>query len=191
MGKSLIFYESSIIYSPRKEPNIFTVVGDIAVIDLRGNSGQLIAQTITNKGLLPYLLKRKWCFDGHGYAISQYPCFIQMHRLIKETNLEVDHINGNSLDNRVENLRVVTHQQNVWNIRKIPKNKSGYRGVSYLSRKRKWQATICHKGKTVFLGYFDDKESAARAYDLKAISLRGEFAILNFPNNHQGGYLHG
>ena len=55
-----------------------------------------------------------------------------------------------------------------------------YRGVSFSKRYRKWLAKIMHKGKTFFLGFFDSEILAAKMYDLAAISLKSEKAILNF-----------
>lgn len=79
-------------------------------------------------------------------------------------SLDVDHINGNSLDNRRSiNLRSVTHLENTQNRPFLNKNnKSGYRGVSRRSDGKKWSATIGVKGKTEFLGYYDDVHEAGR-----------------------------
>lgn len=90
--------------------------------------------------------------------------------------LEVDHINHDSLDNRRCNLRVVTHQQNATNRRRFRNNSSGFKGVSKLNGK--WAARIV-------LGSFDSPEDAARSYDKAALELHGEFACLNFPEEHE------
>lgn len=105
---------------------------------------------------------------------------IYLHRLIANARRGeiVDHINGNGLDNRRENLRIATAQLNSVNRRSYTPS-SGYRGV--VARGNRWQASISIKRRFKSLGYFGDAESAARAYDAAAIAEFGEFAVLNFP----------
>tara|TARA_R110002096_G_scaffold299914_1_gene494671 strand:- start:184 stop:747 length:564 start_codon:yes stop_codon:yes gene_type:complete len=116
---------------------------------------------------------------------------IRMHREITNApkGKMVDHINGNPLDNRKENLRVCTNQENLRNRGKSKNNKSGYKGVSYRKKakdminehSKPWWAFIAGNGKGGYLGVYKTKEEAARVYDKKAIELFGEFAVLNFP----------
>lgn len=94
----------------------------------------------------------------------------------------VDHKNGNALDNRKENLRVATKQQNNANRGLLINNKSGYKGVSWRQLSKRWCAFISVNNKSKFLGSFKIKEEAARAYDKAAKEHYGEFAILNFPD---------
>jgi hypothetical protein len=80
-------------------------------------------------------------------------------------------------------LRLATPSHNSCNSRRDKsKTYSRYRGVSFSKRKGKWFATIRHNGKKIWLGYFDDELSAARAYDEAAKKHHGEFARLNFAN---------
>jgi len=110
---------------------------------------------------------------------------IALHREITNApkGMVVDHINGDSLDNRKENLRVCTHQENQMNRRINKDNTSGYKGVYYDAKNKKnsWYAKIMFNYKLIHIGYYKTKEEAARAYDQKAIELFGEFAQLNFP----------
>lgn len=76
---------------------------------------------------------------------------------------EIDHINGNSLDNRICNLRDVTRSQNNKNLGIGKKNKSGKVGVSFLKKRKKWIADISVNSKNKRLGYFDNKEDAIKA----------------------------
>lgn len=103
-----------------------------------------------------------------------------MHRVINKTpdNMIVDHINGNGLDNRKENLRNCTFEQNQWN---VPKSKRGavkYKGVSmnYMGR---FQVVVSVKNRSVYLGIFKTEEDAAEAYDEYVTKHRGEFALTN------------
>ena len=95
----------------------------------------------------------------------------------------VDHKNGDALDNRRGNLRVCTHFQNFWNrpAANIPTKTSKYKGVHKIASptRKRWCAQICAKGKRFTLGTFLTAEDAAYAYNLKAIELFGEFAVLN------------
>ena len=103
--------------------------------------------------------------------------------------MQVDHINGNTLDNRKENLRLCTNQQNAMHRGKTKNNKSGYKGVRYMKKKKgminehskPWQAQIYLNQKQIYLGCYKTPEEAARAYDKKAIELFGEYATLIFP----------
>ena len=90
------------------------------------------------------------------------------HRIIISvpSNMQIDHINRNKLDNRKCNLRVVTRRENIHNVCLLQSNnKSGFRGVSWFKLMRKWRATINVGGKQKALGYFDDPAEAAVAYD--------------------------
>ncbi|HWG89553.1 MAG TPA: HNH endonuclease [Candidatus Thermoplasmatota archaeon] len=110
-----------------------------------------------------------------------------MHRFLVQPSpgLMVDHINGDGLDNRRENLRVVTHAENMRNRKRPRNNKSGYKGVMYLPDPRShvspWKAKITYNKKIYYLGTYATAEEAARAYDRAARDLHGEHARLNFP----------
>jgi hypothetical protein len=97
-----------------------------------------------------------------------------LHRFLLEApgGLQVDHINGDGLDNRRSNLRLATRSQNQAN-RKL--GKRGMKGVGWHTEKRKWRAYIS----TRHIGYFDDLGDALAAYDLAAVKLFGEYAQLN------------
>ena len=76
---------------------------------------------------------------------------------------QIDHINHNRSDNRLDNLRVVTNQQNTYNQKKRKTNASGFTGVGWHKRICKWQAQIQADGKKVCLGYFENIEAAVAA----------------------------
>jgi hypothetical protein len=106
-----------------------------------------------------------------------------IHRLILDApkGTQVDHINGNGLDNRRCNLRIATHGQNQMNRRKqLKKSTSKYKGVSLNKKDGKWFAEIDYNGIHYHIGSFIDEVDAAKAYDEKARELFGEFARPNF-----------
>ncbi len=84
---------------------------------------------------------------------------------------ELDHINGNPSDNRLENLRVVTHQENGRNQKLYCSNTSGVVGVSWHKRDETWRAEIKVDGKKIHLGYFDSFDDAVAARAAAEIEL--------------------
>lgn len=109
---------------------------------------------------------------------------IFMHRIILNTppKYQTDHINGNGLDNRKENLRVATHSQNKCNAGKYQNNTSGFKGVSWRKDRKRWLAYIRLGTQRIHIGYFKDKLKAASAYNKGATKCHGEFARLNQVN---------
>lgn len=108
---------------------------------------------------------------------------IQMHRMILQppSGIDVDHINGDGLDNRRSNLRLATGSDNNANRIRLLTNTSGRRGVTWHRQAKRWQAGITRYRKRIHLGLFTDLDAAARAYDTAARALFGEFARPNFP----------
>lgn len=93
---------------------------------------------------------------------------------------EVDHIDGNKLNNTRGNLRIASNAENKMNRDKQSNNTSGYKGVSFHKKYKKWRAIIGIQGKSIHLGYFSDAVEAAKAYDDSARKYHGEFARTNF-----------
>lgn len=108
---------------------------------------------------------------------------VYMHRLVLGINrgdrMVADHINGNSLDNRRENLRACSTAENNRNVARRARNTSGYKGVYWHKREEKWRAGIHFLGQSIHLGYFSEKTRAALAYNDAAKQYHGEFARLN------------
>jgi hypothetical protein len=108
-----------------------------------------------------------------------------LHRLIMTCppGMVIDHIDGNKLNNKRNNLRVCTRQQNTFNSKRNAKNNSGYKGV-YLHKqpggRSLWRARIKINYKTIHLGLFEDPRDAGLAYDVAAIKYFGVFARPNF-----------
>lgn len=91
----------------------------------------------------------------------------------------VDHINGNKLDNRPENLRCATNAQNIANSKSRDGSSSKYLGVCWSKNHNKWISSITTNYKTKHLGIFIDEIDAAIAYNKAAVIAHGEFARLN------------
>lgn len=89
---------------------------------------------------------------------------------------QIDHIDGNKLNNAVANLREATHAENQQNCGLRSTNASGFKGVSWDAVMNKWVAQITFNGKKQYLGGFDDPADAAKAYADAATRFHGEFA---------------
>jgi hypothetical protein len=138
----------------------------------------------------PSISEHRWYAlnSGRGYyAARDTPRprrTILMHReIVRPENRLVDHINGDTLDNRRSNLRGATRAQNGHNMGLVATNTSGYIGVSWHKAGRKWETRIKTDGVQLFLGLYDTAIEAAYAHDAAAIALHGEFARLNFPQD--------
>ena len=129
----------------------------------------------------------KWCLNHahgkdyakRGYYFAGKQSTIKMHRFIMDAppNSEVDHVNGNGLDNRRENLRICDHKQSSANQSTPKNNKTGFKGVCPVGTG--WSANIADD----YLGVYDTAETAAKAYDTRARAIYGEYAKCNFPDS--------
>src|ERR671923_1500933 len=127
-----------------------------------------------------WLNQWKWSIGSNRYAyrINEQNRGIYMHRLITNApnGMQVDHINGNKLDNRRENLRVCTKHENMRNRGKQKNNTSGYKGVSWREKSKRYGAFIKIDGKYKMIGEYKTAEDAARAYNEFAKKYHGKFA---------------
>ena len=128
----------------------------------------------------------KWFYSSRGYAVrhifkDEKRTLLYLHRFIINTpdGQQTDHINGNKLDNRRSNLRICTQTENNRN-RKIGKNSStGFKGVSWDKKIKRFVAYTKLNKKPIFLGTYFTAEDAARAYDRFAKEHFGEYARFN------------
>jgi hypothetical protein len=131
-------------------------------------------------GNLYYAIRNVWIKKEKRYTR------IYLHRYLldlTDPTAIVDHINGNTLDNRSINLRICNYSQNTQNSKRRSTNTSGYKGVSFKKDIKKWEAYICPNYKKRNLGWFDTKEEAAKAYNEAASEYYGQFAKLNEVKN--------
>lgn len=137
--------------------------------------------------------------DGHNWSALKHPnrhtCYamrrgsaagekfrnVQMHRILMgfPEGFQVDHIDGNGLNNRRSNLRLATHSENQRNSKTPKSNTSGIKGVSWAANVNKWKATISFDNKQKHLGFFSEKADAAKAYADAAQRIHGTFARLD------------
>lgn len=112
------------------------------------------------------------------YRLRESRSIETIHRRIIQPphGLLIDHINGDTFDNRRSNLRVCTTAENLRN-RRVIRSSTGFKGVSKSGKS--YAARICLDYKDIFLGNYRTAEEAAAAYDLAAIKYFGEFAATN------------
>jgi hypothetical protein len=127
---------------------------------------------------LPIVNQHKWKIVN-SYVVSTKG--IKLHRLLMnpDDNKDIDHRNGDPLDNRRCNLRVCNRSQNLQNRRKFKNNTSNYKGVTNCSGRFRARITIDRQ--QMHLGYYDNAYEAGLAYDAAARLHFGEFARLNHP----------
>jgi len=132
------------------------------------------------------LSRFSWYLSDKGYAVRNADVDggkrpIRMHRVLlgAPDGVDVDHIDGNRLNNTRGNLRLCERRQNLMNSRKRTATTSKFKGVYWLAANRKWRAKINIEGKSKHLGCFAAEEDAARAYDQAAKTYFGEFARTN------------
>ena len=135
------------------------------------------------------LSKYSWYAVGHKgqeyaarYGRKPIQTHIRMHRelLNAPAGLQVDHINGNRLDNRKANLRLATQAENSRNRGKFSSTAlSQYKGATYHKRDGVWQSSIKVDGKLIYIGSFSSEIQAAKAYNEAAKKYHGLYANLN------------
>lgn len=123
---------------------------------------------------------RNWYSESEYFATKINGKHHKLHRYIMNYDgpLVVDHIDGNPANNRRNNLRICTQQQNVMNSKIRSDSTNNYRGVKYRGN-GKYQARIQKDGKRYYIGTHRSEEAAAKAYNEKALELFGEYAKLN------------
>ncbi|WP_051963064.1 HNH endonuclease [Deinococcus misasensis] len=147
--------------------------------------------TLVDSEWLDRLQVHKWYLSKSGYACTKiqdgvFSRWITLHHLIRDEDggLFIDHINGNKLDNRVQNLRSATKAENNRNRKPFTCNKSGFKGVTMRGPKE-FEAKIHEGDKQIRVGTYPHPLLAAIAYNAAALALYKEFAYLNpIPENY-------
>ena len=138
---------------------------------------------------LDAISSHSWQKSKSGYAVCKTsrkdpggPKTLYLHRLITsaKSDMDVDHISGEVWDNRRSNLRVCNHQENMFNQKMRSTNSTGFYGVSYMKKTGKYESYIHKNGKKHYLGIYETAAEAAKARDIAAVKLFGEYAKLNY-----------
>lgn len=124
-----------------------------------------------------------------GYIINQRQngkIKLIMHRIVMNCpdELMVDHINHKTNDNRKSNLRICDKRQNAWNVGTVCTNTSGYRGVTFDKKRKKWIANIIYNNKQIYLGSYKSKEEAIKARQTANDKYYGEWSYENSINKY-------
>ena len=131
----------------------------------RGKAGDVAGSIGSNRYLQLQINKRK-------YYVHRI-VFLWHHGYLPEL---LDHIDGNPLNNRIENLRLATPAENIWNARTPKTNTSGAKGASWHKKSSKWQVRICINSKEKHIGLFEDFELAELVAIMAREKYHGDFA---------------
>lgn len=160
----------------RLTPNEIIIHDGYAEILLYDTYGVEINRTIIDIDDIDNVIQYKWHHRSNGYCGANHN--ILLHRIIMNVkNGEyVDHINGNRLDNRKQNLRICTNQENNFNKGLYSHNTSGVTGVSWDKSRNKWEVSIKINQKKINLGRFENFNDAVNKRKDAEIIYFGEFA---------------
>jgi HNH endonuclease len=130
--------------------------GLYCVLIIRDKHKHEAARAKFDRQHVPKIRELCWSLGSTGYP-RNHRSRKTLHQIIMgepPLGKEIDHINGDILDNRDANLRFVTHTQNMRNLRLSKRNKSGCRGVWWDGLNKAWQVKICYNRKQIFLGRY-------------------------------------
>lgn len=157
----------------KEEFNFFKIENDTVYVTTSSNKIFMIHAKNLKK-----IKHFRWA-ESNGYIVSAAG---RLHQFLLNTKKSVDHINGDTLDNKRSNLRIANKHQNAQNSKLRKDSTSGYKGVSLRTdprRIKRWRAYITHDGKHITVGTYHTAEEAAEAYNDQAKILFREFAQLN------------
>ena len=159
----------------KRDPNEIIIYNDYAEIILYDEYCKEKCRTLIDLDDVEKVKNYKWTFDGRYVRSSNKK--IKLHRFVIDApkNKIIDHINHNVLDNRKNNLRICTQNDNAKNKSKQINNTSGVTGVSWYKKYEKWRVRIQVNNKDILIGYFNDKEDAIKVRKQAEIKYFGEF----------------
>lgn len=166
-----------------KCPMIYIDMGDYYKVT--NPNSKINMEFLIDKEDLCILSNYMW-YIRMGYAYNSYFGFLHRYIINAPKDMQVDHINGNKIDNRKSNLRLCIQKENLRNVDKRTRNTSGYKGVFCVKSRGKdktkivsYKAYISCDNKIISLGCFNTLKQAALAYNEAAKKYHGKFARLN------------
>ena len=137
------------------------------VLNNRTVPGNLCGNNVDSKGY------KRVCFKGKQYRAHRIAWLLHYGEMPTK---HIDHINGNKLDNRIANLRLADISENARNAKISKDNTSGYSGVTYHKKAKKWAASIMYNRKQIYLGVFENILDAVQARKQAEATYFGAFA---------------
>lgn len=159
--------KSAVNYDPHTGNFTWMTRSDVGKIWNSRYAGKTAFSTVLSNGYLSGSINKKTLL-AHRVAWAIYYGYFPA--------CDIDHINMDKKDNRIENLRLSTRSQNMFNRGKQLNNTSGYKGVSLHKPTGKWDARICVEKEKIYIGLFDTPELAHKAYCKMANKLHKEFS---------------
>lgn len=177
---------SSISTKTTKKHNAFEIIGNDVKITL-SNSDKVTFVDLESWNNIKYIREFCWWIDKNGYAYATVPLKLRdmfgkknigLHQLVTGlyNDMVTHHIDHDILNNRIQNLKLITNQENVTNHRLSKNNTSGFSGVSFDKTRNKWHAQINFNNKNYHLGRFTEKSDAIKARLQAEAKYFGEFA---------------
>lgn len=184
-GQCLYNVDSTFVLLSSPQREILTIMNTATeTIDLGGGYSTRVTSHTFDKLRLRHFKWRPFVNKKKVYACAYAGSVILLHRCLlgAKRGQYVDHVDGDGLNNADGNIRFCTQGQNMANRKPQKHGTSGFKGIFWTARARKWASMITARGTRYYLGLYIDKRRAALAYDRAAKALHGEFAGLNFPD---------
>lgn len=187
----MMYRHGKIIEHHRRSPLDYYMENEIVHIKLYNNHGEYVGETLIDLDDLERVKEFRCGLSGNGYVKINDGEYTLLHKFITKTKgkeFVVDHINGNIMDNRKQNLRVITNQQNIMNSHNEGRGTNRRKGVTlkkYASGKVKWRAYIMIDRKQISLGVYDTEEEAIQARIAGEIKYFGEYRRLEESDSNE------
>lgn len=179
LGMTIEQLVSDIIHNKHKGCNDYVLYDDYAEIIICNQRKAIKKRALISLDMVEKTSQYRWYEDGNNYVMSHINDIqASLHRFVlnAQPNQLVDHINGNKLDCRNENLRFCTQSQNAMNSITPNNNTSGYKGVSWQPTRKQWRAYITIHRKQIHLGTYDNIDDAIKARQIGDIKYHDVFA---------------